>query len=106
MIVHLKTQIDSTARLRTLLRATELCGFVLTKEAKKLVFKCLCQIIALGFREMSIRNNDFPARELSVIDYFIKKFLILRNVLAEEFCELLTHFLRGPELILVDSVFA
>lgn len=36
MIVHLKTQIDSTARLRTLLRATELCGFVLTKEAKNL----------------------------------------------------------------------
>jgi len=43
LIVHLKTQVDSTARLRTLLRATELCGFVLTKEAKKLVFEYLCR---------------------------------------------------------------
>lgn len=67
MIVHLKTQIDSTARLRTLLRATELCGFVLTKEAKKLVFECLSQIIGLRLSETYAGNDDFSACKGGVI---------------------------------------
>ena len=60
---------------------------------KKLVFKCLYQIIALRFSQMRIRDNDFPACERSVIGNLVKDFLIFRNILAEKLSKLLANLL-------------
>ena len=74
--------------------------------ASKLRFKSVYQIVTLGSSQVSIGNQDFSSCKGSMFNDLIKDFLIVGNVLAEQFCKLIADILRNdfPETNNIQSV--